>query len=665
MAKITVKIHGQVVSELQLQPGREHFAGRGTTCDITLAQERGISRQHIQFFEQNGGWSVQLISKYGGLVYLGQAVDQIDLRGELNFSVPPYEFYFNELDSGEVNHSGSTHELSSPNESKRIFSPPANLIENPIASPDYYEASNLDATSAGVQQLIAYLRINNHTTRIEEVFKLEGHLWTAGRHPSSEIVINDSAISRKHFDISRTESGYFITDHGSSNGTKLNGEKIEPNKACPLVSGDVISIRNIEILFEVHDAQYEKHLQAANENANALVAYEDHDPFKIHEAPADKFLSPQVYSSSAMRADNLTTPQPWYKKHNLKPIHYVIGVLAIIFVALLFTTQEQPKQIDVASKGEPGKLKPIEELSSEKKKEVIDIFNLAQTYYVQRKYVLCVSQAEKLHSLVAFYSNSRELETLCKQAIELEEIQANKRRKEEARAEVENRILQAVGECRAQMTAKTTSAEIDACLQEAIQLSPQHGLILALQNDVRVQENAAQEKLENERARAEHLSRGRSLFAKAMATYRRGQLKTAMTELRRFLAGSYNLPNEKSEARKTLNIITRTLDAQLSEQVAACKSAFEKGALKDAIIACDRVLKESPNNETARANKNNALSQLKREMKNIYEDSSLEESMGNIELAKEKWQKILDTSVPEDDYYKKAKQKLKKYGIGM
>ena len=52
-------------------------------------------------------------------------------------------------------------------------------------------------------------------------------------------------------------------------------------------------------------------------------------------------------------------------------------------------------------------------------------------------------------------------------------------------------------------------------------------------------------------------------------------------------------------------------------------------------------------------------------MKSIYEDSILEESLGNVEAAKEKWKKIMQNDLEFDDYYKKAKRKLKKYGEGI
>ncbi len=55
---------------------------------------------------------------------------------------------------------------------------------------------------------------------------------------------------------------------------------------------------------------------------------------------------------------------------------------------------------------------------------------------------------------------------------------------------------------------------------------------------------------------------------------------------------------------------------------------------------------------------------MRKEMKAIYEDSVLEESLGNVESAKEKWKKIMSEDLDFDDYSIKAKSKLQKYGAG-
>ncbi|HZI89637.1 MAG TPA: SpoIIE family protein phosphatase [Candidatus Polarisedimenticolia bacterium] len=68
-----------------------------------------------------------------------------------------------------------------------------------------------------------------------------------GRAPDNTIVVNDSAVSRKHAEIVRRGEGYWIQDLKSKNGTKVNGTLIQA--ASPLQPGDRIDIGPCQIHF--------------------------------------------------------------------------------------------------------------------------------------------------------------------------------------------------------------------------------------------------------------------------------------------------------------------------------------------------------------------------------------------------------------------------------
>ncbi|EKD26383.1 MAG: hypothetical protein ACD_79C01234G0009 [uncultured bacterium] len=70
-----------------------------------------------------------------------------------------------------------------------------------------------------------------------------------GRDDSCEIVLSDKNISRKHAKIEITNDGIFIEDLQSSNGTKVNGKKIEAK--ITLTNGDIISIKPFEFKLEI------------------------------------------------------------------------------------------------------------------------------------------------------------------------------------------------------------------------------------------------------------------------------------------------------------------------------------------------------------------------------------------------------------------------------
>lgn len=78
-------------------------------------------------------------------------------------------------------------------------------------------------------------------------FKIDREITVAGRHPESDIFLDDITVSRKHAEITRLEDGSFrIVDLGSLNGTCLNKERIDMAK---LKNGDEVQIGKYRLLF--------------------------------------------------------------------------------------------------------------------------------------------------------------------------------------------------------------------------------------------------------------------------------------------------------------------------------------------------------------------------------------------------------------------------------
>ena len=69
-----------------------------------------------------------------------------------------------------------------------------------------------------------------------------------GRHPDSEIMLDDITVSRRHAAVERTDEGYVVTDAGSLNGTYVNQERIE---RAVLRHGDELQVGKFRlVLFE-------------------------------------------------------------------------------------------------------------------------------------------------------------------------------------------------------------------------------------------------------------------------------------------------------------------------------------------------------------------------------------------------------------------------------
>ena len=72
-------------------------------------------------------------------------------------------------------------------------------------------------------------------------------LTRLGRHPQSDISLDDITVSRRHADIERlADGGYEIRDAGSLNGTYVNGERVEKAR---LNNGDEVQIGKFRMVF--------------------------------------------------------------------------------------------------------------------------------------------------------------------------------------------------------------------------------------------------------------------------------------------------------------------------------------------------------------------------------------------------------------------------------
>ncbi len=78
-------------------------------------------------------------------------------------------------------------------------------------------------------------------------YVLDQDVTRAGRHPDSDIFLDDITVSRRHAEIRRGPNGSFtVHDVGSLNGTYLNRERVEDGE---LVAGDELQIGKFKLVF--------------------------------------------------------------------------------------------------------------------------------------------------------------------------------------------------------------------------------------------------------------------------------------------------------------------------------------------------------------------------------------------------------------------------------
>jgi pSer/pThr/pTyr-binding forkhead associated (FHA) protein len=78
-------------------------------------------------------------------------------------------------------------------------------------------------------------------------FVLDQDVTKAGRHPDSDIFLDDVTVSRRHAEVVHAGDGYRLRDVGSLNGTYLNRERIESE--ATLQNGDELQIGKFKLVF--------------------------------------------------------------------------------------------------------------------------------------------------------------------------------------------------------------------------------------------------------------------------------------------------------------------------------------------------------------------------------------------------------------------------------
>jgi hypothetical protein len=109
------------------------------------------------------------------------------------------------------------------------------------------EQPSLDALAPGTALLVVS-RGPNAGSR----FLLDADAVTVGRHPDSDIFLDDITVSRRHAEFRRGGGGFEVVDVGSLNGTYVNRERVD---RAVLGGGDEVQIGKYRLV--VHPAAKE------------------------------------------------------------------------------------------------------------------------------------------------------------------------------------------------------------------------------------------------------------------------------------------------------------------------------------------------------------------------------------------------------------------------
>lgn len=115
------------------------------------------------------------------------------------------------------------------------------VVDNELKAGRFQLASRMKETGgpSGVGSLV--LPSGERVTLAKEVVAI-------GRLPECAISLQDSNVSRRHCEVRPSSRGYVLADLGSTNGTKVNGLRIQGEHT--LADGDIVSVGSTHLRFE-------------------------------------------------------------------------------------------------------------------------------------------------------------------------------------------------------------------------------------------------------------------------------------------------------------------------------------------------------------------------------------------------------------------------------
>ncbi len=472
-----------------------------------------------------------------------------------------------------------------------------------------------------------------------------------------QIVLDDPEVSSVHAVLRKKNADVSIEDLNSSNGTIINGERINKSQILP---GDEFIIGSttftLEIQSDLLESEYDRLMPV--ESGQTIEREEILEEEVISDGDADiNFDSDAVAEKSVIK-------RIWKDPAKRKKAIYGLAGVALLWV--LLDSDEQPVEKPKA-KAEKEVVKTVEKaaqpklnLSKELETARNTAYELGVSYFEQNKYFEALREFQIVIGIDPNYKKVQSYFEQTKVGLKrLEELDAQKRAEEE-RIKTKKLVEELLIKAREAVKDRNIPVA-ESYFTQIVEKDPENmevsQLKLELESWQKEEERKMLERAAKETARkkmVDSLTPGKTFYLKK--EWYRAILK--LEEFLRIKGMDEDLIKEGSDM---LSDSKNQLAADLGPLLGKARSLKEGQDMKSAYEAYLDILKVEPTNAEALNEIDDIKMQLESRSKKIYREAIIAESLSLFNDAKEKFQEVQQISPTDSEYYKKATEKLKNY----
>ncbi|MBP9681151.1 MAG: FHA domain-containing protein [Bacteriovorax sp.] len=609
------------------------------------------------------------------LIEMNNSDGSVELLGNLTGEIaPPADFQ--SLDGPEKNEDsdfGFNEQISYDEDKNRDVESDAvnssvdlggDSVENQSYSLENIDNATDDESTKVIQSFAkVQLELFGETAPYDK-YLLEAGKTYIGRDPAKcQIVLNDTEVSSVHAVITKNNIMIQLEDLNSSNGTLLNGDRI--NKAVLghndefVIGGVTFTVKFKSDFLKEESAR----LMAVDENqtmeVEEVVEIEAGEGEHLNalgevvsDAPEEKSIIKRIFKDEEKR-----------KK-------LIYGVVLLVGAWFMFgdDSSNNPAPAPKAKKEAPKKTESDsinkstgKKLSEEEKRALSARYEIGKNHFNNGRYRDALDELLKVSAVDPHFNSSlQSLIALSKEGLSKLEEQERKRLAEQAAAERKIKIKELIEKAAEYVKERRVELAQDI-FNEIAKLDPENIEVTRMKLEL---EDWQKEKLRKELEEAskkkaredkvEKLKPGKALFLQKEWFKSIGKLE----EFLRIKDMDEDLIKEATEMLKTSK---DEINAAVSPLIGKAKSLMEGQDSKGAYEVYQQILKVEPSNIEALNQVSEIKEQLTNKARKIYREAIISESLSLFQDAKEKFQEVQQVSPVDSDYYKKASDKLKDY----